>query len=142
MSDAAELKTRREMTGASLADMARALGYEGPGSEASYQRYERGARGVPDYVWALVDRLEAWIDATVASAVADAGRHPGQVVTLTRWASPRDYADASPDAGTVPYAVHSRAIGVARAALLGMGVAVDVEYFSPNPLDSGLDARP
>jgi|GEM_PF-5383747 len=134
--DAALLRTRREMTGASLYDMADLLDTR----HQNYSRFEREAKGggntvigpVPDYVWEQVDKLTEWIDRRVAEILATARATTG-TITLHRWRTVDNYRADCPDAAVVPYPVFHRAVGLALDELLAEGRDVTMFYLDPPP---------
>ena len=128
---AAELKTRREATGASVRDMMRLLGLS---SESNYQRYEAGRQPVPAFAQAEVERLEQWLDVsveTVLDGARDLVRQYGQpqTVDLLRWRKSADYDRDEPErAASIPFGVHARSIARAREALLDEDFEVRLVY--------------
>lgn len=128
---AAELKTRREATGASVRDMMRLLRFS---SESNYQRYEAGRLPVPAFAQAEVERLEAWLEASVESVLAGVhnlkSEHGAPIsVDLLRWRKSADYERDEPErAELIPFGVHSRSIARAREALLDEGYEVRLLY--------------
>lgn len=138
---AAELKTRREATGASIRDMARLLGI---GSESNYQRYEAGRVPFPAFVQAEVERLERWIAVsidTVLGLAADLKEKygPAQTVDLIRWRKAADYERDVPErAEVIPFGVHARALARAREVLLDEGYEVKLFYFGEEAPEDGV----
>ena len=97
------------------------------------QRWEAGEWEAPETVWAAIEQLENWVEATVKAVVDGMFElHSKQGVSegaeLRRYRSKAQYEKLSDAAGVIPFEVHSHAVWESVKQLRALGVDTIVTY--------------
>lgn len=136
MRTAAELRSRREALGITRQDLADRVVSPKTGGTVdlrTVQRWEAGEWEAPETVWAAIEQLENWVEATVKAVVDGMFElHSKQGVSegaeLRRYRSKVQYEKLSDAAGVVPFEVHSHAVWESVKQLRALGVDTIVTY--------------